>query len=1237
MQPMIRVMVFDRLDSYLCDIDPSHVVDVQYTEEINGEHSITITTTQELEKTNRLLIRDGMGVWHEYVVLGIVATHESVGQVINEYYCVWSLQYDLAGTFINGPYDCGVVPGHASIPQLPHRAMEVALGSTTRWEIGTITVTTMAAASFYRRSGWEGLQTVIERWGGEIQASISVGADGVVSRAVDLLAHVGQQVATRRFDYGHDLTSIKRTVSDDIWPCRIVPLGKSQETDNGGYTRRPSIESVNDGVMWIQDDEVAPYVRVLNPDGEWEYPTVIVENDTYEQPADLLAWALANVSDYTRPRVTYEADVAQFVRAGLNPHGVSLGDKVVAVDRTFCSDGLRISARIVKIEGSLLDPTDTTLTIGNATDTLAGQLTGLSRQVSQIAGDLDRVAQYQATADYLSGLLDRLNQEVNATGGYVYITDGEGLNTYDVAVSDPSVGSEASSVVQIRGGNIRIANSRTPSGGWDFKTLLQSGHILAELVTAANIVAGHIGSADSGNYWNLDTGDFRMAASATLGGKTVQEIINGVDSTITGVDVEFAESQSDSVAPTTGWGTTAPAWRSGYYIWQRTATTTASGTDYSTPVMVSGRNGADGSDGDDGVGITDTVIRYGASASDTTEPTSWQASVPTLTKGQWLWVRTVYAYTDNTTKTTYAKSYVGTDGADGTSVYVQSTSKVAGVTTVVLSDGTTLTISDGEDGDNGTAGANGYVHTAWANSADGSTDFSTSVSAGKAYLGVYTDNTYADSQTYSDYSWSLIKGADGQDGKGATSIVEQYYLSTSNTTQTGGSWSTTQPTWESGKYIWTRTETTWDTTPPTTTTSAPVLAGALNKANETASDASNAVTNLSSQQAIFNLLTDNGNLQGLYMSGGQLYINASYLIAGHIGNASNSSYWDLDTGLLHLGMSYNVTYGSSSKSYLLIAENGYIGTPSNTKHSAMFGVTFSGSKELYGFKCETGAKDSTTSSWVALVPCNYNGQMTNYDSCLVAKSNLRLFSNLEDTDIGGFLELTDGKAALRYAASDLSTSAANVYVEPGQIEIVPSLYRNTTGFKTTSTADSSGYYNRIGGSTYVSSLSAYSLTVTGSKSRAADTDSYGTRLLYSVESPTPMFSDIGSGVIGEDGTCYVAIDDVFTETVRTDLAYQVFLQKCGDGDLWVAEKHATHFVVQGTPGIAFDWELKARQAGFETMRLDSLEVRTAMDVEVSEMAKVPYEVEEAYDEMGAAETLEAIWMQELADLREVNA
>ena len=513
---MVRVLVSDHLGVHLGDIDPGQVAELTDVAQVNGEHALTIVTTQELEKTNRLLVRDAMGHWHEYVVLGIVSEREDDGSLWHEYYCVWSLQYDLSGTFVDDMYGCGVVPGHASVPQTARKGLECALEGTARWAIGSITVTTMAAASFYRRSGWEGLQTVVEKWGGEIGATITVDSSGTVTRAVDLLEHEGRSTAVRRFDYGYDVTGIKRTVSDDIWPCRIVPLGASQETEEGGYTRRPSIESVNGGVMWLEDTAAVPLTRVPDGAGGWEYPTLIVKNDTYEEPADLKAWALDHIGEYTRPIVSYEASVAQFTQAGMDAHGVALGDEVVVVDRTFGSGGLRIEARVLKIKQSLLDPAQTELTIGNLTPTMGGELAAVEKQVTDLAQTVENGSAYSGTTAWVQNLLSRLNADINATGGFTYITEGQGIRTYDVAVSNPLVGAEAHSVVEVKGGTIRIANTKDAQGQWEWKTVFTSGYVNAEVIRAiGQLAASHVEVDANGVHVYDPSGDEVALFAAT--------------------------------------------------------------------------------------------------------------------------------------------------------------------------------------------------------------------------------------------------------------------------------------------------------------------------------------------------------------------------------------------------------------------------------------------------------------------------------------------------------------------------------------------------------------------------------------------------------------------------------------------------------------------------------------------------------------------------------------------------
>lgn len=111
------------------------------------------------------------------------------------------------------------------------------------------------------------------------------------------------------------------------------------------------------------------------------------------------------------------------------------------------------------------------------------------------------------------------------------------------------------------------------------------------------------------------------------------------------------------------------------------------------------------------------------------------------------------------------------------------------------------------------------------------------------------------------------------------------------------------------------------------------------------------------------------------------------------------------------------------------------------------------------------------------------------------------------------------------------------------------------------------------------------LTVTGTKSRSVETEPYSKRLLYCYETSSPMFGDVGEGVIGSDGNCYVTIDPIFAETVNLS-QYQVFLQKYGQGECYVSERKPSFFVVSGTEGLSFGWEIKAKQNDFDQLRLE---------------------------------------------------
>lgn len=192
--------------------------------------------------------------------------------------------------------------------------------------------------------------------------------------------------------------------------------------------------------------------------------------------------------------------------------------------------------------------------------------------------------------------------------------------------------------------------------------------------------------------------------------------------------------------------------------------------------------------GDTGKGIKSTAITYQASTSGTTVPTgTWSGSIPTVSAGQYLWVRTIFSYSDNTTSTIYSVSRMGANGATGT-----NGKSIGSVVNYYLA----------------TASSSGVTAAT-----SGWTTAVQSVSAAKKYLWnyevvKYTDGTVASTTmpciigSYGDRGSKGDKGDTGSTGNGIKSITEHYAVSTSNST-VPTLWSSTVPTMtESNKYLW---------------------------------------------------------------------------------------------------------------------------------------------------------------------------------------------------------------------------------------------------------------------------------------------------------------------------------------------------------------------------------------------------------------------------------------------------
>jgi hypothetical protein len=299
---------------------------------------------------------------------------------------------------------------------------------------------------------------------------------------------------------------------------------------------------------------------------------------------------------------------------------------------------------------------------------------------------------------------------------------------------------------------------------------------------------------------------------------------------------------------------------------------------------------------------------------------------------------------------------------------------------------------------------------------------------------------------------------------------------------------------------------------------------------------------------IFNLLTNDGAWQGIYRgSDGKLYINFTYARGGtlNLGGKANT----YGNGQMHV-------YDANDNEIVDINTKGIVVT-----HY----ISGMGEKPI---------------SYVCITPDVFGG--------------IYLSENKDGT--GACAILSPDEIVLKNNSSGPITVQTDITMHMTD----ESLYLGSVSeYKFHFGKEKSSFYQpvTIGGS----------LSVAGTKNRIIDTENYDTRKQYCYETATPYFGDIGSGCTDNTGKCYIGIDDIFSETVNIGVEYQVFLQKEGQGDIWVEEKTDSYFVVKGTENLKFSWEIKAIQKDYEFERLekfDNSEKEEVIDYEKEYMEEI---------------------------------
>lgn len=311
--------LFDRFDERL-GILPA-VGAITHTEELGGEDTIEFDCLAAPEKGERLLWRDPVeGCWREHVV---VRTDEALGLPAHVY--AESSLCELLGDFIEE---------RQLVAKTAAQALAAAL-APTRWAAGEVGAgDARRGCLLYHVNALAALRRVEEVWGGEIEPLISVAGGRVSGRAVALRARRGAWRGAR-FSYGKTLAVCTRTVlEEEVFTAlygygKGLPIYDEAGVATGGYTRRLTFGSVNNGVNWVGDE------GARQSWGRWDAARAekvhrfgcVVFPDC-EDAVELKALTLAALEAACVPKVSYEVDVAD-VAGGA---GVRLGDDVAVVD-----------------------------------------------------------------------------------------------------------------------------------------------------------------------------------------------------------------------------------------------------------------------------------------------------------------------------------------------------------------------------------------------------------------------------------------------------------------------------------------------------------------------------------------------------------------------------------------------------------------------------------------------------------------------------------------------------------------------------------------------------------------------------------------------------------------------------------------------------------------------------------------------------------------------------------------
>ena len=396
----------------------------------------------------------------------------------------------------------------------------------SRWQLGTVNIQRRYTGNFYYVTRKEAISKLIEATQIEIKPRLEFSRGKITGRYLDVLTRLGARNG-KVFVHGRDLLTVSEKKSQGAIYTAVVGRGKGEETDTGGYGRRISFKDVEwrrtsgqpvDKPVGQEYVEIPAMTKLYGFEKGTKPRIKIVEFQDETDKEKLLRLSYEWLEKNSRMQVEYSAKV-------LNVGNLELGDTVGIFNPKL---GIKYETRVFKVKRNLVDNKLTEFGIGDKVTTSPFSRTiELAKEMKNFQDD---------TVYWLDKIRERLSDKLINEDGYNY--DLKADNEYKVPAGyysfDKPIDQNPTKVVYMGAGKIAIANSKKPTGEWNWKTFLDGTGATLDLINTGVLKAGRIQSADGRSYWDLDTGEFHMEQSAineavktAVSGK-VQEIVGEV-------------------------------------------------------------------------------------------------------------------------------------------------------------------------------------------------------------------------------------------------------------------------------------------------------------------------------------------------------------------------------------------------------------------------------------------------------------------------------------------------------------------------------------------------------------------------------------------------------------------------------------------------------------------------------------------------------------------------------------